>query len=139
MFMNAVPDGEEYPGIRVNMKNMNIEGDIIHEDYQRRLILTLSAAKYEGAANEYDCAHWNEVSKEEGFEGYCLDRSYNTHHGLEIVLENGSVWKVTKESSLTRLFLGEGCRILGRVFINGKETEPSYGKSYEGNIKVKAK
>ena len=136
MFMNAVPDGETYPGIHISMKDMDIAGDIAHEDYQRDFNLTLSGTTYAGAVNEYDCAHWNEVSAAEGFTDYCLDASYETYHGMHITLENGSVWTVTGESTLTSLVIGEGCTVNGVMTVDGKEVTPEAGKTYEGTIVI---
>ena len=118
------------------MKDMDIAGDIAHEDYQRDFNLTLSGTTYAGAVNEYDCAHWNEVSAAEGFTDYCLDASYETHHGMHITLENGSVWTVTGESTLTSLVIGEGCTVNGVMTVDGKEVTPEAGKTYEGTIVI---
>ena len=136
MFMNAVPDGEHYPGIKITMKEMKVKGDIIHEDYQRGLTMRLSGTEYEGAANEYGCDHWNKVSSEKGFGEYCLEGSYKTHHGLKVVLENGSSWKVTGRSTLTGLRVGKGSRIIGKISLDGREMICAEGETYEGEIVI---
>lgn len=135
MFMNAVPDGEQYPGIRIAMKDMAVSGDIAHEDYQRDMYLSLSGVTYEGAVNEYDCAHWNEVSAAEGFTAYCLDAEYNTPHGLYLGLEDGSVWTVTGESTLSGLVIDEGCELIGQLTVNGEAVEAAPGE-YSGEIVI---
>ena len=134
MFMNAVPDGEEYPGVNVTMKDMEVEGNVVHEDYQRKLVLTLQNSILSGAVNEYDCAHWNEVSAAEGFTDFCLDASYETHHGAFLVLTEGSVWNVTAESSLTGLTIEEGCIVNGSITVDGEVVEGP--GTYEGSIIV---
>ncbi len=135
MFMNAVPDGQQYPGIRIAMKDMELAGDIAHEDYQRDMYISLSNVAYEGAVNEYDCAHWNEVSAAEGFTDYCLDVEYNTPHGLYIGLTDGSVWTVTGESTLSGLVIEEGSELIGQLTVNGEALEAVPGE-YSGEIVI---
>lgn len=135
MFMNAVPDGAQYPGIRVTMKDMELSGDIAHEDYQRDMYLALTNVAWEGAANEYDCAHWNEVSAAEGFAAYCLDAAYETPHGLYIGLTEGSVWTVTGESRLSGLVIEEGAELIGTLTVNG-EAVPAAPGEYAGEIVI---
>ena len=122
MFMNAVPDGEQYPGVVVNMTDMEVSGDVIHEDYQRDLYLNLNAATLTGAINDYDCAHWNEVAAAEGFTDYALDASYATTHGAYLTLENGSVWNVTAESTLAGLDVDATSTVNGTVTENADGT-----------------
>ncbi len=135
MFMNAVPDGEQYPGVSVTMTGMEVVGDIIHEDYQRDLTLTLSDTVLEGAVNGYDCGHWNAVAAAEGFTDYALDASYAAAHGVIVVLEDGASWTVTGESTLSGLTIGEGCSVSGTMTVDGIPTEAAPG-TYAGVIVI---
>ena len=135
MFMNAVPDGEEYPGVRVSMTGMDVTGDVIHEDYQRDLVLTLAGTTLTGAVNAYDCAHWNAVAAAEGFTDYALDASYETAHGAFVTLADGSVWNVTGESTLSGLTVGDGCAVTGTMTVDGAET-PIVPGEYTGSIVI---
>lgn len=135
MFMNAVPDGEQYPGISVTMTDMTAAGDIIHEDYQRDMNVTLSAAALEGAVNGYDCGHWNEAAAAEGFTDYALDASYATAHGVYMTLTDGASWTVTGESTLSGLTIGEGCTVTGTMTVDGAAT-PLVPGSYTGVIVI---
>ena len=121
MFMNAVPDGEQYPGIVVNMTDMQVAGDVIHEDYQRDLYLTLTGSTLTGAVNNYDCSHWNAVAAAEVFTDYALDASYDTAHGAYLILTGGSVWNVTAESTL------RGLEVDASSSVNGVVTENADG------------
>ncbi len=118
MFMNAVPDGEQYPGIVVNMTGMDVTGDVIHEDYQRDMYINLNSTTLTGAVNQYDCAHWNEVAAAEGFDDYALDAAYETAHGVYINLANGAVWNVTGTSVVSDLIINDGCRVNGIITEN---------------------
>lgn len=122
MFMNAVPDGDQYPGVVVNMTDMAVSGDVIHEDYQRDLHLNLDAAEITGAINGYDCDHWNEVAAAEGFTDYALDASYETAHGVYLTLSNGSVWNVTAESTLAGLECDASSTVNGTITENADGT-----------------
>ena len=133
MFMNTVPDGETYPGMAVSMVGMDVTGDVIDEDYQRDMYLTLDGSTLTGAVNFYDCAHWNEVAQAEGFTNYALDASYDTVHGTYITLNNGSVWTVTARSTLLGLTIDDTSAVNGVMTVDGVETAPVPGV-YEGVI-----
>ena len=133
MFMNAVPDGEQYPGVGITMTDMDVAGDVLHEDYQRDMNLTLSGTSLTGAVNAFDCDHWNEVAAAEGFSDYALDASYETPHGVNLTLENGSVWTVTGESTLTSLTIDSTSSINGTMTVDGAATPIAAG-TYTGAI-----
>ena len=137
MFMNAVPDGETYPGVIVTVKDSDLAGGIVNEDYQRDLLLTLAGSSLTGYMNEYDCAHWNEAAAAEGFTDYALDASYGTHHGIMATLQSGSSWTVTQESHLSKLVFTEDSKVIGLIFVDGVEQKHEPGKVYEGNVVVK--
>ena len=133
MFMNAVPDGETYPGLQIELRGMDVEGDVAHEDYQRDLYLTLSGTTLIGTVNEYDCDHWNACGAAEGFTDYCLDASYETHHGLHLTLTDGAVWNVTADATLTTLTIGDGCVVNGVLYVDGSVVDAVPGV-YEGVV-----
>jgi len=127
-YLMLVSGGEEVPGIRASFTAMELNGNIVHEDYQRDLAVELSAVTWNGAANEYDVQHWNQAAEEEGFEDLCVDDSYDTHHGLSISLQDGSVWNVTEESVLSHLVIGEGCMVNGVITVDGEEVMAGAGE-----------
>ena len=133
MFMNTVPDGAQYPGVRITLRDMDAAGDVIHEDYQRDMTLTLSGASLTGAVNGYDCAHWNKAAAAEGFTDYALDAAYAAPHGVRVVLEDGASWNVTGGSTLTGLTIGEGCAVSGSMTVDGVPVAIAPGE-YAGSI-----
>jgi hypothetical protein len=133
MFMNTVPDGETYPGMVINMTDMDVTGDVIDEDYQRDMYLTLTDASLTGAINYYDCAHWNQVAEAEGFTDYALDESYDTVHGTYLTLTEGSTWTVTGTSTLLGLTIEDGSAVNGTMTVDGVATPIAAG-TYEGVI-----
>ena len=157
--------GRECLGIGIVMKDMDAQGDILHEDYQRKMYVSLDGATLTGAANFYSVseyagrvrdfieAHYTEAEASKaawelarGADSSLLgtpkdicgwlvyDETYDESlGGLELDLMNGSVWNVTGESRLTKLTIGEGCRVVGVMTVDGRETEPA-PSVYEGNI-----
>ena len=134
--MNDVPDGELYPGVSVALRGMRVAGDIAHEDYQRDMNISLSATALDGAVNEYDWQHWSRVAAEEGFLSYAPEAYYETHHGVAMALQEGSVWNVTGESHLSKLMIGADCQVNGTILIDGVEQPNAPGSVYEGAIIV---
>ena len=52
-------DGAEYIGDEVIIANMSAEGDILHEDYMRKMVVTLESAELTGAVVGTTLAAWN--------------------------------------------------------------------------------
>lgn len=50
--------GQEAVGYSVSMKDMDVTGDIIHDDYQRVMYVTLDGTTLTGAANYYTCEEY---------------------------------------------------------------------------------
>ncbi|MCD8116629.1 MAG: hypothetical protein LUE21_05870 [Oscillospiraceae bacterium] len=55
-----VADGTEYVGLDITLADMTVTGDILHEDYQRKMVLTLSGTELTGAIVTGTLANWNE-------------------------------------------------------------------------------
>ncbi len=54
-----VSDGDEYVGLNITLTDMDLTGDILHEDYQRKMNLTLEGTSLEGAVVTGTLATWN--------------------------------------------------------------------------------
>lgn len=119
--VNDIPDGETAPGSDFTFKNMTVSGDIVHDDYQRALRLTLDGTELTGAIYSNTCADWNEFSTAELDGQYILNPDgYETFWGVELTLENGAVWNVTETSVLASLDAAGGT-------VNGTVTENADG------------
>lgn len=55
-----VADGDVYYGYVLTLNDMDVEGDILHEDYQRQMTLTLNDTNLTGAVVTGTMASWNE-------------------------------------------------------------------------------
>ena len=54
-----VADGTEYVGVNITLEDMDVTGDILHEDYQRKMDLSLVDTKLTGAVVTGTMAGWN--------------------------------------------------------------------------------
>jgi len=142
MFMTKVPDGTVYPGVKVSMTDMKTDGDILHEDYQRDMHLTLKAASLTGKITSGTVESWNALCKEKGFKSYLIDPDgYKTVHGVNLVLDSGAVWNATGESNLISLTIGSGATISApkgysvTMTVDGVK-KPATAGSYKGKIVI---
>ncbi len=124
-----VPDGTEYYGAAVTVKNMDLTGDIRHEDYQRKMVLSLENATLEGAVvsgtraaweknnADFIAANWNDECDALGLSQQTIlgelspDAAYETVWGVRMSVDADSVWTVTGDSSLYSLEVAEGGQI----------------------------
>jgi hypothetical protein len=140
MFMTKVPDGTTYPGVKVRMTDMKVEGNILNEDYQRDMYLSLTGTSLTGEIISGTVGSWNALCNEKGFKGYIIDpNGYNTIHGVILTLTSGSVWNLTGESTLTALNIRDGAVIAApkgysvTMTVDGVKT-PVMAGAYKGNI-----
>jgi hypothetical protein len=141
-FMLKVPDGKVYPGVRVKMSDMKAEGDILNEDYQRDMYLSLTGTSVSGKIVSGTVDSWNALCKAKGFETYIINPDgYKTAHGVSLTLDSGSSWNVTGESTLTALTIGNGSAIKApagkklTMTVNGVATPVAAG-AYKGKIVI---
>ena len=124
-----VADGTEYHGSDITIKNMSLAGDILHEDYQRKMVLSLENAYLEGAVVSgtwagweqaiYDEieADWNDDCDELGIdadavqETLAYDDSYETVWGVRMSIDGSSEWVVDGDSTLYSLAVEDGAVI----------------------------
>lgn len=141
-FMVRVPDGETHPGQRITMKNMSVSGNILHEDYQRDLYLTLENTTLTGRVITGTVDTWNTLAVSEGFPSFAINpQGYQNVHGSHITLGAGSCWIVTGESTLNTLTVHETARICAvekktlHAEIDGAPVVLSAG-IYRGSIRI---
>ncbi len=121
--VNNIADGDVAPGSDFTFKNMDLTGDIINDDYQRQMRLTLDAATLTGAIYSNTCEDWNALCEAE-FDGqYILNADgYDAIWGVEVTLCNGAVWNVTETSVVTDLIINDGCTVNGVITENADGT-----------------
>jgi hypothetical protein len=136
-----VADGTEYAGYDFTLSNMDVTGDILHEDYQRKMNLTLDNTTLTGTVYTGTMASWNEDMENYvglmwnvydealgGVVGEIAEKnditqdsvvallekndSYETFWGANLTLTD-STWNVTSDASLASLTLDKNSTVQG--------------------------
>lgn len=120
IYANDDPDWE-LAGINIEMIDMDIEGDIMHEDYQRVMNLDLMNTSVTGKIVSATQAAWNAVWADESdavLKALVIDTNmrsdggyYETIWGLNLSMDSTSAWVVTETSSLRSLVVEAGAVI----------------------------
>ena len=113
-------DGAEYVGDTVLITNMSAEGDIIHEDYMRKMEVTIENAELTGKVVGTTLAGWNNYWREQiealggdeaDEQSVIHDETYETLWGVRMTMGENSTWNVTGTSNLYSLTLADGAVI----------------------------
>ncbi len=121
--VNDIADGDEAPGSTIVFTDMDVTGDIIHDDYQRKLQLTLSNTTLTGAIHSNTCEDWNAYCAEYCDGSYILNPDgYETVWGVQLTLAEGAVWNVTETSRVADLIINDGCVVNGVITENADGT-----------------
>ncbi len=117
--VNNIADGDVAVGTDLTMQDMDVTGNIVNDDYQRALRLTLDNTTLTGAIYSNTCEDWNALC-EASFDGeYIINEDgYETIWGVEVTLTNGAVWNVTETSVVTALNIEDGCTVNGTLTEN---------------------
>ncbi len=153
--MDEPKDGPEMPpqfDVHFKARDIDLSGDIYngsgyYGQKAKQLYITLEAGTVlRGAIAATETIHVNEqgeqnchfTAEEYYYLGHVANRNFfNGENAVELKMEGGSTWVVTKESLLTRLELAEGAVLQGKAFLNGEEFIPGPGAVYEGSIVLK--
>ena len=142
----AAGDDENVEPIIVSMKDMNVTGNILHEDYQRNLEITLDNTALDGAIVQGTYDSWNSLWAGYGVTSanWLHDSSWSGTNSLAIHLKSGSTWTVTGDSSCTSLTVDSGAAVNApsgktvTMTVNGTETPITEG-TFTGNIIITIK
>lgn len=132
----AAGDGDQVNPVAVTMTDMDVTGDILHEDYQRRMTVELQNTTLSGNIVSGTVDSWNEKWAEYGEVNWVVDDSYDAVYGVALTVGADALWNVTGESSLTSLTVEEGGVINGEITLDGEPLEVVPGETYTGNILV---
>lgn len=137
----AENDNESALPITLTMSKMSVEGDILHDDYQRDMRIEFTETSLKGriyhGSHESWTKHWadNGITKAQ----WLPDERWNGTNELAVSLDGDSHWEVTKTSSMSRLILEEGARLTApagsfiSLMVNGEEITIAAG-SYSGKV-----
>lgn len=132
----AAGDGDQVNPVAITMTDMDVTGDILHEDYQRRMTISLTDATLSGNIVSGTVDSWNEKWAEYGEVNWVVDESYDAVYGVALTVGAGGVWNVTGQSSLTSLTVEEGGVVNGEITLDGEPLTVEPGQVYTGNILV---
>lgn len=132
----AAGDGDQVSPVAVTMTDMDVTGDILHEDYQRRMTLELENATLTGNIVSGTMESWNDQWAAYGDVNWVVDDSFDADYGVELTLGEHAVWNVTGESSLRGLTVADGAEIQGEITLDGQPLNPEPGETYTGKILV---
>jgi hypothetical protein len=149
---SPIPPAEYY--VNFNAEDVTLTGDLYNgTGYygQKASALYVSLGKgstLTGAISATEARHIDENGKQNThftseqyyYLGHLENRPFhNGDNDVEVTLSDGSVWNVTGEGIITALTVGDGCVLNGTVTVDGAAVTPEAGKTYKGNIVVKAK
>ena len=132
----AVGEGEEVPGVAITFLNGEYKGDILHQDYQRRMTVTVGEdSVLEGAIVSGTWQGWNDLWSEEALLGVLKEDGYaevpfaaetwaadvqenliraddapyadTENLGADVEVSAGGTWVVTDTSTMSTLTLDE--------------------------------
>lgn len=115
-------------GVNVTITDSTIDGDFIHDDYQRDLIVTLDGTTLNGDITFSTAEAWNEnwadYADDESACWVNLDaETYITKtHTTTLTLVNGAVWNVKEASELTTLTVSADSVVNGSIEAETTET-----------------
>lgn len=132
----APGDGDQVNPVAVTMTDMDVSGDIRHEDYQRRMTVDLENTTLSGNIISGTMEDWNSTWANYGQVNWVVDDSFDAVYGVALTVGKNAVWNVTGESSLTSLTVAEGGVVNGTVTVDGQEIQPEPGTTYTGVIAV---
>lgn len=132
----AAGDGEQVNPVAVSMEDMDVTGDILHEDYQRQMTVDLEHTTLTGNLVSGTMGSWNQQWVDYGEVNWVVDDSFDADYGIALTVGDGAVWNVTGDSSLKSLTVMEGGTVQGDITLDGKPLTPEPGKTYTGDIQV---
>jgi len=129
--------------ITLSLRNMTAAGDILHDDYQRDLEVSLTSTALSGRIVQGTYESWTALWASKGVdEAHWLpDEAWSGSNFLSVTLDKDSAWTVTGASSMSRLVIEDGAIISAgesatlRMTVDGVATDIAPG-IYEGAIVI---
>ena len=115
-------------GVNVTVTDSAIDGDFVHDDYQRDMNIALDNSTLNGDVTYSTVDEWNDLWTDyAGDESACwVNLDANTYitdlHETRLSLENGSVWNVNADSELTTLTVSADSTVNGVIEAETTET-----------------
>jgi hypothetical protein len=132
--------------VSVTLKDMTAVGNILHDDYQRDMQLTLDNTALTGSIERGTYNSWQALWAAQNVTSadWLQDTSWDGTNSLAVTLQNGSTWIVTEDSTLTSLTISDDSAVSapdGKTLVmtvDGQET-PIQSGTYTGTIVISVK
>ena len=129
--------------ISLSMVNMKVTGNILHDDYQRNMEVSLADVDLTGAIRQGSYTSWKAYWESQGANeaNWLPNNSWSGSNSLALSLDARTNWTVTDTSAVAKLTIATGAKIKGakgaklKMTVNGKETAIAPG-TYEGDIVI---
>ena len=115
-------------GVNVTVTDSTIDGDFVHDDYQRNMSIVLDNSTLNGGVSYSTVDEWNDIWADYASDvsAYWVNLAPNTYitdlHKTHLSLENGSVWNVNADSELTVLTVSTDSTVNGVIEAETTET-----------------
>jgi len=129
--------------LNINLRDMKLEGDILHDDYQRNMEVQLTDVTLEGRINLGSYQSWTSIWAALGVTeaSWLPNAQWDGTNTLSVELQGKSRWTVTQDSAMSKLVVGEDVKISAprgyqlAMTVNGQSAEIKPG-SFEGSIVI---
>lgn len=136
-------DNTKVKPVSLTMKNMNVTGDILHDDYQRDMDVSLNNTTLTGNIVQGTYDSWKTLwsGKDITSANWLPDKSWSGTNNLSVTLNSSSKWIVTSTSSLSSLTIDNGAELSApsgkklTMTVDGKTAEIKAG-TYSGDIQL---
>jgi hypothetical protein len=131
----AAGDNASVNPVSVSMTDMNVEGDMVHDDYQRDMKVDLTQTTLTGAIVKGTYNSWNKRWSAYGLDAasWTPNSSWSGTNNLSVTVDKDSIWNVTKKSTVSKLTIEKGAVINAVLTVDGVKKDIAAG-TYEGNV-----
>lgn len=134
-------DNDSVQPISVAMIDMDVEGNIVHEDYQRNMEVNLDNTILKGDIIQGSYDSWQALWAENGVTtaNWLPDSSWTGNNELSLTVSGDSTWTIADQSTLSSLTIEDGAIINAEdgffveMTVDGERTDIVPG-TYTGDI-----
>ncbi|MCR4842940.1 MAG: hypothetical protein K5840_06745, partial [Eubacterium sp.] len=125
----------------VAIANSEIDGDIVHDDYQRDMYITTDNSTITSNISYMTASEWNTYWADYATDSNCYwlldnDTYITDTHDTTLTLTNGSVWNAVGTSELTTLTVSADSKVNGTITADSTETATDGSTVYTNAVVV---
>lgn len=128
----------------LEFQDMELTGDIYNSVWKhpQNMMVTLSGGRYAGAISAATATHTNVLpggcirrENREELGNMSVTASPVAQNGMIVVLKDGAVWR-PEESWISSFTMDKGCKLVGKLLLNGEELTPIAGQTIKGPLHI---